>query len=143
MLGRMPIPGFPFLPDAEEFQGPVVALQRFVPATSVVFVLSCDVPLFRAQVADAFLMALGDADAVVPVLRGRVQPLCGLYRAAAWQSLQELPTRRVMDWLERLNIVQLDEDQLLALGLQPVWLTGANTPEAYNELLGNAGMASD
>lgn len=136
VLGREPIEGCNFVRDVESFAGPLAALSRFTPTCEFIFVLSCDVPLFTAAVAEQFVGEVGDHDAVVPVLNCRDQPLCALYRRAAWLSLPAaLESGRVMDWVSRLNSRRVDLHGLVALGLRPEWVTGVNTPEELANLL--------
>lgn len=136
VLGREPIDGCSFVHDAALYAGPLAALSRFTPVAEFIFVLSCDVPLFTASVAQQFIGEIGDYDAVVPVVSGRDQPLCALYSRAAWHSLPAaLASGRVMDWISRLNVRRLDGDGLAALGIRPEWVTGVNTPEELSTLL--------
>lgn len=136
VLGRTPVAGAAFLEDAEEYAGPLACLRRFVPRAERVFVLSCDVILFRSLVVSAFGAVLGDDDAVMPVWEGFDQPLCGLYRASAFEALREHPGLvRVRDWTALLRVKRLDAAELEALGVSPLWVQSANTPEDFQRLL--------
>ena len=66
VLGRKPIDGHGFLPDAEEFAGPLAALSRFTPQADAVFVCSCDLPLFDARIIEVLAANLSGAFAAVP-----------------------------------------------------------------------------
>lgn len=136
VLGGRPLPGRRFIPDEALGSGPLAALRGFTPQDGLVFVASCDLPLFRSQVPLAFEDLLEDSDCVLPSVEGRIQPLCGLYRSACWLYLRQDPLiRRVMDWADRLQRVEADESRLLAVGIQPAWCQGANTPEELQALL--------
>lgn len=136
VLGQEPIAGCAFVRDAESFAGPLAALSHFVPSAEYVFVLSCDVPLFDAVVAEVCLREMGSFDAVVPVVGGRDQPLCALYRRSAWTSLPSAQeSGRVMDWVSRLKIRRVAAESLISLGVQSEWVTGVNTPEELAALL--------
>lgn len=136
VLGRSPVAGAEFLEDAEEYAGPLACLRRFVPRAERVFVLSCDVVLFRSSLVYAFGSVMGDDDAVLPVWDGFDQPLCGLYRASAFEALREHPDlARVRDWTAMLRVKRLDGDALEAMGISPLWVQSANTPEDFQRLL--------
>jgi molybdopterin-guanine dinucleotide biosynthesis protein A len=140
VLGPAPVPGFAFQADLEPGAGPLAALRGFAPHGELCLVLSCDVALFRPEVAGAFAALIEGHDAVAPVVAGRVQPLCALYRASAWGVLRSGPgLARVTDWLARLDVRRVDERRLLELGLRPAWVTGANTPSELIALLAGEG----
>lgn len=135
VLGHAPIAGYAFQPDRNEFAGPAAALRAFYPPTGLVFVLSCDVVRFNGLVPLAFEMSLGSFDAVMPVIDGKLQPLCGLYQSRCWESLRNFETSRIMDWIQHLNVLALHENRLRELDIDPRWVQGVNTPEELNTLL--------
>lgn len=143
ILGRKALYGFAFLPDFEDFQGPLNALRRFEPRTDFVFVLSCDVPLFDAKIPDAFLSVNKGFDAVVPAPKGRAQPLCALYRASSWETLKTLDSPRMFDWIERLSVNYLDDQSLVKLEIETDGLANANSPEELESLLARMTPAID
>ncbi|MFI5385343.1 MAG: molybdenum cofactor guanylyltransferase [Fimbriimonadales bacterium] len=116
--------GRAFLPDREQHGGPLLALSRFEPSSELVFIVSCDVPGFDPAVVEILADHLGDSDAAVPELEGRLQPLCALYRSSALKVAEKLVhggERRVMTWLERLRVVVVSD-------IDPVWVSNVNTP---------------
>lgn len=132
VCGREPIDGFPFIPDREEFAGPLAALAGFRPADGLVFVASCDLPGFDASLVGFLEARLGSHDACFPALDGRLQPLCGLYRASALEKARELAEageKRIMRWIEGL-------DCAVAEGVDPSWIANVNTPEDLRSSLG-------
>lgn len=139
VLGREPLPGYAWVSDSTEYAGPLSALRAVHPLPGRVAVVSCDVPLFRAEVVQALDLILDaecEVDAIVPSLAGRWQPLCAVYRSSAWAVLADLDSDRVMAWLDRLNVRVLDEDALVRRGLDPRWMKGVNSPSELAELLG-------
>ena len=136
ILGGRPLLGRHFIPDETLGSGPLAALRGFAPPDGLVFVSSCDLPLFRSSIPLAFEEMLADFDCVIPRIAGSDQPLCALYRSSCWLPLrQDPPLRRVMDWVDRLTCVKSDEPNLLAMGIQPSWCRGANTPDELHALL--------
>ncbi|MBL8088243.1 MAG: NTP transferase domain-containing protein [Chthonomonas sp.] len=135
ILGKTPQQGYAFLPDEQPNTGPLAAIRGYRPSTELVFIVSCDIPLFDARVCDALRGCLGAAAAAVPSIQGRLQPLCGLYRQSAWGALGELESERLMDWIAAINALAIPEEALMNLGIRPTWCTGVNTPEEFESLV--------
>ncbi len=139
VLGRMPIKGRSFLPDAEDYAGPALALSRFVPSRANVFVCSCDLPNFDADIVPAFLPLVEGHDAVVPTVGGRPQYLCALYNSAALTRLrnmiEEQHVRSMQRFVETVDARLVAEDELERLGVTPLSVVGANTPEEMRQAL--------
>ncbi len=121
--------------DDVRYQGPLATLRRFEPTYDFVFVAACDMPLFNAQVIDILEPLLGDFDAVVPIRKGRWQPLCGLYRKRAFEGLRELQSERLMDWLDTFHIQT-------AIIEPDCWVASCNTLEELTEILDGAHLRS-
>jgi molybdopterin-guanine dinucleotide biosynthesis protein A len=134
-LGREPTAGAGFLPDPEEFAGPISALRRFRPAAEMVFVASCDLPRFDNRLVDLLASKIGDKQAAVPLIDGWKQPLCALYQASAFAALQELDGQCAMSWLDRLQVVLVTEQDFAEAGLSSNVTRGANTPEELEQVL--------
>jgi len=138
ILGRTPLPPYPFLEDVEEFAGPLSALTRFVPTADCVFLASCDMPRFDGQLVPFFHSLIGDSHSVVPVISESKQPLCALYSAAAWDCLPQLLSRgrrSMMSWLETLTCRFVTGEDIQAIGIDPLSLQGANTPDEWEQLV--------
>lgn len=125
ICGREPIAGYSFLPDSETFAGPLSALARFEPTVELVLVASCDLIGFDPAIVSILASRIADHDAAVPTLEGRLQPLCALYRPTAFAhagELVRLGEKRVMRWLDLLDVLSIDD-------IDPTWLRNANTPQ--------------
>lgn len=132
VCGREPIGGLPFIPDREEFAGPLAALAGFRPEDDVVFVASCDLPGFDASVIRLLASRLDSHEACIPALGGRLQPLCALYRSSALGKARELAEageKRIMRWIDRLDHIIVDD-------LDPSWIANVNTPDDLRTSLG-------
>jgi molybdopterin-guanine dinucleotide biosynthesis protein A len=140
VLGRNPLSGLPFLRDESEFAGPATALSKFVPSADLVFVCSCDLPLFRRECIPAIVGAIGEKEAAIPVVAGREQYLCACYRAhvfAEWRHQVESDGLRSMRELVRvLDAAFLDEAALRSAGVEPEWALGVNTPDELRRAFG-------
>lgn len=131
VLGNHPIEGVGFLKDEEGFAGPAYALSRFVPERDYVFVVSCDIPAFDGRLVSFLIERFKRGDAVIPRVDGELQPLCALYRKEAFGVLKDfvaLGERRVMGWVEKLNVEVIEEDELFH-HFEPWALRNVNTPE--------------
>lgn len=138
VLGRAPIPGHSLLPDDDEFAGPLSALAGFEPDANAVFVCSCDLPLFDANIVSALSIALGDKDASVPKVNGFRQPLCALYRSQTFALIPKVLSQEgacPMRWLDTLDHKVVGEDELTVIGLDPQCAQGANTREEFERML--------
>lgn len=137
VLGRESVEGFTFVRDREEFSGPLAALRVFAPRSPWVFVASCDMPLFRADVPRILAHFREDGfQAVVPTIGGRLQPLCAWYAADAFELLWGHPEwSRMFDWLDALRVREVGAEELEAEGGNPNWMRGANSPQELENLL--------
>lgn len=134
ILGRQPIEGFGFIPDAEGYQGPLVALAAFSPSRPLVFIASCDLPCFESSLIALLRSRVENGQAVVPVSGDSRQPLCALYRAEAIGAAKELVQRgerRMMALLDHLDVRLVSAEELP----NPKALRSANTREELRTLL--------
>lgn len=133
VLGREPLPGLEFLPDAVEYDGPLSALARFKPREPLVFVASCDLPRFQGEIVRELAERLGEHDAAVPIWEGRLQPLCALYRYTAFQALGarlEAGDRRLMSWVSQCDCLEIEASELR----HGMATHHANTPEEFERI---------
>ncbi len=137
ILGRTPLSPYDFLEDQEEFAGPLSALARFDPIADTVFVASCDMPRFDGRLVPFLLSLIEGADAVVPVLGDRMQPLCALYSARLWEGLPARVSggeQRMLGWLDTMTCRQVTAHDFTGAGIDPLSVKGANTPEEWRRL---------
>ncbi len=115
VLGRVPLPGYDFLEDAQEYAGPLKALSRFRISAEFVFLASCDLVRFEAELVDELRSVIGPHQAAIPVLDEREQPLCALYRASAFDHLADIERAgqsRMMAWVDAIDTLRIDSRQL-------------------------------
>ncbi len=67
--------------DPDPGAGPLAALASFKAKREWVFVASCDIPLLDGRVVEILREQAGSHDAGLPLIEGRLQPLCAIYRA--------------------------------------------------------------
>lgn len=97
--------------DAVAGAGPLGGLLAGLEAaiTPLVAVVAVDMPHASAEVLRLLAAVIGDADAAVPVVDGRLQPLHAVYRAACAETLRaylDQGGRAVMGFLDRLTVVE-------------------------------------
>lgn len=103
--------------------------------------LSCDMPLFRRELAEYLCAELApDADAVVPLTSdGRMHPLCAVYRKSTvpiFETLLRSGNFRMRDALKKLSVryVTISDTPYSEKYLQNV-----NTPAEFDALLKQEG----
>lgn len=138
VLGREPIEGYAFFEDSADYEGPLSALARFEPSADWVFVCSCDLPLATAQDFRALWSLREPGKALVPLLNGRLQPLCAFYPSSSFESFRQLSlseVRSMMAALDSFDRIEVRETKLASKGIRPSALLGANTQDAWERLL--------
>lgn len=133
VIGNREVGGFRFVLDDRLYEGPLYALSRFHPEKTMTFVTSCDMPHFKSDVIAELARHIGDADVAAPLLGGRIQPLCAIYRSSRLVSCRkpiEFGERRLMEWVATLKVaeVELNDPKLARM------IRSANTPEEWNAL---------
>jgi molybdopterin-guanine dinucleotide biosynthesis protein A len=111
-------------------EGPLVALvagAAALPAGVPVLVLACDLPFVDDAVLTRIVRALGDADAAVPVVGGRDQPLCACYAPRALRTAAILAAqgkRAMRDLVGMIDVTRVTMDD------EARALLDVDTPEA-------------
>ena len=105
----------------------------------VVFVSGCDAPFLTPAFVGAVLDALGDADAALPFVGGRVHPLAGAYRRApalaAAERLLAAGRLHAQGIFEAVRGVRVLEATLRAADPDLRSLENLNDPAAYEAAL--------
>ncbi|MGB6127610.1 MAG: molybdenum cofactor guanylyltransferase [Psychrilyobacter sp.] len=94
------------------------------------FIVACDMPFLNPKKILNFYNDLADYDAVIPLYKGRPQPLCALYNISILKYIKEAiadDDLKIMIPLKKANIkfVEIDDDKLFV---------NINTPEEYDTL---------
>lgn len=133
------LPGFRPVPDIFPGCGPLGGLHALLTAcrSDALLALSCDLPLFRRELALFLIQQLTDSHAaVVPVTRdGRAHPLCAVYRKTL---LPELESRLQAGELRVMALLDAIPTRWVPLESAPFpdrWLANINTPQDLQQLL--------
>jgi molybdopterin-guanine dinucleotide biosynthesis protein A len=141
--------GVRLIRDEVEYAGPAVALARglVVARNEISFVCSCDLPLLRAEVAQALCDWLREMPAscaaVIPEISGRLQPLAAAYRSTCGPIIAAIAAdgeSRLTAITMRLNTRQAGEAELRRLDPELLSFLNVNTPEDYARALRLAGL---
>lgn len=141
VLGREPIPGYGFLPDSQDFAGPLQALSCFKPCAEKVFVAACDYPLFDPVIVTACCEKIDrhpSIHAVVPMIEEHGQPLCAIFRREAFSMIPTVLAegrKSINAWLDSLWVEWIDEPELVAAGVPLQSLKNANSPSELEAIL--------
>lgn len=125
--------------DHAAFRGPAAALVAALQATRHprVFVCSCDLPFLQRSIAQMLIEQLDDCNTVIPVVGGRLQPLCAAYRAGCAEVLGPLLAkyRRLVDLVEQVQVRKVEEDFLRQFDPELRSFIDVDTPEDYRRAL--------
>ncbi len=75
----------PLIEDCIELKGPITGIYSALKAidTPWLFAIACDMPLVRRELIRYLAEKRGNNHCVIPVARGRIQPLCAFYNKDA------------------------------------------------------------
>ncbi|MBI3448363.1 MAG: molybdenum cofactor guanylyltransferase [Acidobacteria bacterium] len=115
--------GLTVVTDRHEGEGPLAGLHAALTASPApwLFAVACDMPFLDADlIASLWARAarIGEADALVPKIRGRVEPLHAFYRASAAGVAEAClleGSRAMSDLLSRVRVRFVDEGSFPAL----------------------------
>ena len=99
--------------------------------------LGVDTPLIPSALLGALVAAADDYDAVVPVVGGRPEPLCAVYRSTCREPVQrclESGARKMTSFWPEVRVRTIGEDELAAFGDPGTLFRNVNTPEDYARL---------
>ena len=94
------------------------------------FIAACDMPFLSQEKILNFYNDLDNFDAVIPIYKGRPQPLCALYNISVLKYIKEALDNddlKIMIPLKKAKVkfVEVDDDKLFV---------NINTPEEYEAL---------
>jgi molybdenum cofactor guanylyltransferase len=126
--------------DDDAYQGPVGALARGLRAArhELAFACSCDLPMLRCEVAAWLMSSVGDRDAVIPQIGGRLQPLHAVYRRRCAGALDAMLARgehRLSAIADAVNSRIVTEAEYRRADPDALSCFNVNTPEDYARAL--------
>jgi molybdenum cofactor guanylyltransferase len=128
--------------DRARYRGPVAALEQALRAVEFdrTFVCSCDVPFVSGDLARKLCDMLGDHDALIPQVEGKLQPLHAVYRkncAKILATMREQKQNRLQDVVNFAKVRVVPEEEIRALDPDPRLTSffNVNTPEDYQRAI--------
>ena len=106
----------------------------YAAATERIFVASCDLPFPNQSLIRLICAEAGAYDAVVPVTQQGREPLFALYRKSALPAMQtalDSGNYRITDLLQRLQVKEIDQEQIRKIDPAGQALRNINTPDEY------------
>jgi molybdopterin-guanine dinucleotide biosynthesis protein A len=102
------------------------------------FIISCDMPLFSARLAEFLLERSGGYDVVVPKLNDYWEPLCAVYSKNCIASIEKClrsGVRKVLKFYDDVRVLEIGPDELEKVGRIEDLFYNMNTPEEYRSFL--------
>lgn len=132
--------GLPEARDHRPGMGPLGGIEAALRASPDprVFVVACDMPFLSPDLI-RHMASLPTAQAVVPYMAGRPEPLHALYSRDALASVHSLLAegeRRVYVLLDRLDVRRVEEDEVRRFGDPERVFANLNRPEDYRRARG-------
>lgn len=107
------------------------------------FVVSCDMPFLKRKLIE-YLIGLRDGfDVVVPILRGRYEPLHALYSRGCLKPVEAIIEEgdlRIIGFYPEVRVREVHEDEFTSFNPEPSAFININTPEDYRIALGSGEM---
>lgn len=135
--------GFKVVPDVIKDKGPLGGLYSVLPEAKYeqLFIAACDMPLLQAKAIKAVCRELGDYDAVVPYISGRMHPLHGSYHRRILPLVErnlQSGKLKLMDLLNSCRSRILNFDEAFPEGEDKEWLESSfwnvNTPDDWERI---------
>ncbi|MBE3596113.1 MAG: molybdenum cofactor guanylyltransferase [Hydrogenibacillus sp.] len=133
--------GIPMDRDVYPGLGPLAGVHAglLLARAPVVFVVANDMPFVTPEVALRLIELSEGYDAAVPVVSGKAQPLCAVYKkdmASQFEAALRAGKRRVIDAYEHMHVRLVTEKELRLSSLEANRLFfNMNTPEEYEQAL--------
>lgn len=142
--------GVPLKGDIRNERGPMTGILSLLAGTGddSVFVVACDMPFINEELirymVDCYERqgARGEwqADAVIPVFRGKPEPLLGIYSRSAIMVLEEevrKGKRGIQETLTKLNVLYITDEEVRRIDPEGLSFVNINTINDYERIGGN------
>ncbi|MFZ3579339.1 molybdenum cofactor guanylyltransferase [Virgibacillus sp. DJP39] len=130
--------GFPVIKDNYVDQGPLAGMEAAMSHVDAnVFIISaCDTPFVKKEVYLHLLDQLNGFDAVVPIYKGKIHPLSGIYTKNVNNKLQQQldkQERKVSLMFDHLKVRYVDEFSGIPMEHLDNHFFNMNRPDEYEE----------
>ncbi len=142
--------GVPLIGDIRDERGPMTGILSLLAATGdeSVFIVACDMPYINKELIRYIVdcskrhgaRSKVQADAVMPVFRGRPEPLLGIYSRSAIMVLEEevrKGKRGIQETLTKLNVLYIPDEEVRRIDPEGLSFVNINTLNDYERIGGN------
>ncbi len=130
-----------FVKDKYPYAGPLNGILSSLESikNKLVYITPCDTPLLNPEIIPFFVERINGYDAVIPEIKGKIQPLNALYKKEALEISKNLFEREgkksLMAFLEKLKVKYIDETEIKKIDKNLYSYFSVNTKENYQALL--------
>ena len=136
--------GVPLVGDIRSERGPMTGIYSVLTATGEdsVFVVACDMPFLSEGLIRRLVdvsATIKTADAVVPVFRGKVEPLFGIYAKSACAVMEALLAqgkKGLQEMLRELKVASISEEEVRRIDPAGRSFVNINTLDEYEKIGG-------
>ncbi|AFV10396.1 molybdopterin-guanine dinucleotide biosynthesis protein A [Thermacetogenium phaeum DSM 12270] len=134
------IPGVVEVPDLYPGMGPLAGIHAGLKRVKhqYAFVIGCDMPLFKAELAKYLLEICPGYDVVVPQIDGYGEPLCAVYSKGCIEPIEnclKAGLRTVIMFYPQVRVLTVGRDEIERIGNPEELFYNLNTPEDYWSLM--------
>ncbi len=134
------IPGVIEVPDLYPGMGPLAGIHAGLKQIKhrYAFVISCDMPLFRARLAEYLLERCAGYDVVVTQINGYLEPLCAVYSKECLEPIEsclKAGVRKIILFFPQVRVLTIGHREIENIGNPEELFYNLNTPEDYRLLL--------
>ena len=103
--------------DAYGIRSPLVGIHAglFASRTDRCLVVACDMPYVASSLAEHLVERSGEADVVVPIVRGYFEPLCAVYRRTCVEAIEgliECGILKVSRLYDLVSVLRIEEETI-------------------------------
>jgi molybdenum cofactor guanylyltransferase len=132
--------GVKMVSDHYPGKGPLAGFHAGLMASDydVNFITACDMPFISGELAATLVNMIDHHDALVPVINGKMQTLCGVFQKKNVTKIEEciengrLPIKQLLDHLNVLYVTEKELQAYTNIDLERVFFN-MNHPHEYEE----------
>ncbi len=132
--------GLPLIGDIVEERGPISGIYSSFVSTgaSELFIMACDMPFIKSEVIDLIVNKFDAQDAVIPMHKGLLQPLLGIYSRCLVPRLAariRQHNKAMWDLVKGMKVQVVPEEEILRVDPEGRSFVNINTHEEYRNLI--------
>ncbi|MEH7111020.1 molybdenum cofactor guanylyltransferase [Neobacillus niacini] len=132
--------GVKMVPDHYQGMGPLAGFHAGLKASNydVNFIVACDMPFVSGELAATLVEKIEHYDALIPVINGKKQTLCGVFQKKIVTKIEEciengrLPIKHLLDHLNVLYLSEKDLQVYSNIDIERVFFN-MNHPHEYED----------